>query len=82
MRKKDRLHKKATRSKNNQHWETFKHEHNLVSKLIKEAHNRYLNEVIGNSLTDIPKKFWSYVRNSKSENLGIPPPKKVTHQYV
>ena len=37
----------------------FKHQRNLVSKLIKEAHNHYLTEVIGNSLTDNPKKFWS-----------------------
>ena len=73
MRKKDRLHKNAIHSKNNQHWKAFKHQRNLVSKLIKEAHNHYLNDVIGNSLTDNPKTFWSYGRNSKSENLGIPP---------
>ena len=54
MRKKDRLHKKATRSKNNQHWKAFKHQCNLVSKLVKEAHNHYLNDVIGNSLRPIP----------------------------
>ena len=59
MRKKDRLHKKAIRSKNIQQWKAFKHQRNLVSKLIKEAHNHYLNDVIGNSLTDNPKKFWS-----------------------
>ena len=51
------------------------HQRNLVSKLIKEAHNHYLDNVIANSLTDNPKKFWSYVRNSKSENLCISPRK-------
>ena len=59
MRKKDRLRKKAIRSKNIQQWKAFKHQRNLVSKLIEEAHNHYLNDVIGNSLTDNPKKFWS-----------------------
>ena len=59
IRKKDRLHKEAIRSKNIQQWKAFKHQGNLVSKLIKEAHNHYLNDVIGNSLTDNPKKFWS-----------------------
>ena len=43
MRKKDRLHKKAIRSKNKQHWKAFKHQRNPVSKRIKEAHNYYLN---------------------------------------
>ena len=48
-----------------------------MAKLIKKSHNRYLNEGIGDSLTDNPKKFWSYVKHSKSENLGIPPLKTV-----
>lgn len=44
-----------------------------MAKLIKEPHNRYLNEVIGENLTDYPKKFWSYVKHSKFESLEIPP---------
>ena len=70
IRKKDRLHKKAIRSKNQQHWKAFKYQRNQVSKLVKESHNRYLNKVIGENLTENPKKFWSY---SKSESLGISP---------
>ena len=73
MRKKDRLNKRAIHSKNHQHWEVFKRQRNLVSKLVKESHNAYLNDVIGSSLTENPKKFWSYVRSCKSENIGIPP---------
>ena len=73
MRRKDRLHRKAVRSKNEQHWNAFKSQRNQVAKLIKESHNRYLNEVIGDSLTGNPKKFWSYVKHSKSENFGISP---------
>ena len=57
MRKKDRLHKRAI--KNQQHWEVFKRQRNLVSKLVKESHSAYLNDVIGSSLTENPKKFWS-----------------------
>ena len=44
-----------------------------MSYLIKESHSRYLNDVIGESLTENPKKFWSYVKQNKSENIGIPP---------
>jgi len=73
IRKKDRLHKKAIRSKNQQHWKAFKYQRNQVSKLVKESHNRYLNKVIGENLTENPKKFWSYVKHSESESLGIPP---------
>ena len=73
MRKKDRLHRRAVRTKDQHHWKAFKRQRNSVSNLIKESHNSYLNDVIGDSLTENPKKFWSYVKHSRSENLGIPP---------
>jgi hypothetical protein len=41
--------------------------------MVKESHSQYLNNVIGDSLTNNPKTFWSYVRTSKSEMIGIPP---------
>jgi len=76
MHKKDRLHKKAIHSKNNQHWEAFKHQRNFVSKLIKEAHNHYLHDVIGNSLTNNPKNFWSYVKEQQIREPWYPSTKE------
>ena len=73
MRLKDRLHKKALKSHKPKHWDEFKKERNLVSRLVKQSHSSYLNDVIGASLDTNPKKFWSYVRTSKSESSGIPP---------
>ena len=73
MRKKDRLQKKALRTRNQSDWETFKSERNLVSRLVKESHSDYLNNVIGASLEENPKKFWSYIRTGKSEGNDIPP---------
>ncbi len=70
---KDRLHKKALKSHKPKHWDEFKKERNLVSRLVKQSHSSYLNDVIGASLDTNPKKFWSYVRTSKSESSGIPP---------
>ncbi|CAB4046112.1 Hypothetical predicted protein, partial [Paramuricea clavata] len=61
------------RSRKQCHWESFKKERNLVSKMVKESHSQYLNNVIGDSLTNNLKKFWSYARTSKSEIIGIPP---------
>ena len=80
MRKKDSLHKRAVRTKDQDHWKAFKRQHNAVSNLIKDCHNRYLNDVTGDSLTENPKKFGSYVKHNRSENLGIPPIR--THQGV
>ncbi|CAB4043415.1 Hypothetical predicted protein, partial [Paramuricea clavata] len=65
-------YKKALKSHKPKHWDEFKKERNLVSRLVKQSHSSYLNDVIGASLDTNPKKFWSYVRTSKSESSGIP----------
>ena len=82
MHKKDRLHRRAVRTKDQHHWKAFKRQRNSVSNLIKDSHNSYLNDVIGDSLTENPKKFWSYVKHSRSENLGIPPLKTEQGVFV
>ena len=80
MHKKDRLHRRAVRTKDQHHWKALKR--NSVSNLIKVSHNSYLNDVIGDSLTENPKKFFSYVKHSRSENLGIPPLKTEQGVFV
>ena len=45
----------------------------LVTGGYRRNRRQWVNEVIGGSLTDNPKKFWSYVKYSKSENFGISP---------
>ena len=82
MHKKDRLHRRAVRTKDQHHWKAFKRQRNSVSTLIKDSHNSYLNDVIGGSLTENPKKFWSHVKHSRSENLGIPPLKTEEGVFV
>ena len=59
MREKDRLHKKALRYQNPDHWVAFKKQRNLVSRIVKESRSNYLNNVIGASLQENPSKFWS-----------------------
>ena len=72
MRKKDHLHKRAVSTRDQDHWKTFKRQCNAVSNFIKDSHSRYLNGVIGDSLTENPKKIWSYVKHNRTGNLGIP----------
>ena len=56
MRKKDRLHKKALRYQNPDHWVAFKKQRNLVSRIVKESRSDYLNNVIEESLQEnLPK---------------------------
>ena len=72
MRKRDQLYKKARKTITGEGWAAYRKYRNMVTKLTKKAHLDYINNVIGDSLVDQPKKFWSYVKLMKTENLGIP----------
>ena len=74
MRRRDYLLKKARRSsvKNSPAWSAYGHQRNKVLKLLKSSHNNYLNQVIGGNLKENPKTFWSFIKRSRLEGLGIP----------
>ena len=64
MRKKDRLHKRAVRTKDQHHSVITGKPSNVnvtLCQISLDSHNQYLNDVIGDSLTENPKKVWSYV---------------------
>jgi hypothetical protein len=73
MRKRDRLYTKAKKSHNRHTWAQYRMFRNKVTKSIRCAHHRYINEVVGGNLQENPKSFWSYVKLMRTENLGIPP---------
>ena len=74
MRKRDNLLKKATSTgdKRSPAWLEYRCQRNKVVKLLKTAHNDYRKNVIGGSLEENPKRFWSYIKRLPSTNFGIP----------
>ena len=74
MRRRDHLLKKARRSsdKNSPAWSAYRLQRNKVVKLLKSSHDNYLNEEIGGSLKENPKRFWSFIKRTRSEGMGIP----------
>ena len=72
MRKRDRLFKKARRICTTVAWETYRHFRNQVAKTVHKAHSDYINTIIGASLTENPKRFWSYIKSCRTESVGIP----------
>ena len=62
MRKRERLSRKARKSKSAAHWQAYKKHRNFVKKQINLAHNKYVNEVIGGSLEEEDgKAFWNFI---------------------
>ena len=74
MRRRDHLLKKARRSsdKNSPAWSAYRLQRNKAVKLLKSSPNNYLNEEIGGSLKENPKRFWSFIKRTRSEGMGIP----------
>ncbi|XP_041483448.1 uncharacterized protein LOC121430237 [Lytechinus variegatus] len=73
MRKRDRLYKKACHQNTGADWEVFRRFRNQVAKTVHKAHDDYINNIIGASLSDNPKAFWSYIKSCRTEQIGIPP---------
>ena len=72
MRKRDKLHSKAKRNPSSNSWSVYRQYRNRVTSVVRKAHQDYVNNIIGTSLTEKPKCFWSYVKLMRTENLGIP----------
>ena len=70
MRKRDKLFSKARKTSLSADWKAYKAYRNNVTKPVRNSHHSYINDVIGNNLTQNPKSFWSYVKLNKTENLG------------
>ena len=83
MRKRERLFKKARKSKNATLWQAYKKYRNSVKKQIEIAHNKYVNEVIGGSLEDGDgKAFWNYIKLNRTDSIGVPPLKDENNNVI
>ena len=72
MRKRDRLFQKAHRQSCPRAWREYRQFRNQVAKMVHKARCDYINNVIGASLQENPKSFWSYIKTCRSDHIGIP----------
>ena len=69
--KKQKLFKKAKKTKQPAHWSNYKNFRKFVRNNLKEARNNYICNTLKNSLNDNPKTFWSYIKRLKSNSVGV-----------
>ena len=72
MRKRDKLFSLTRKTNKSSAWKAYKQYRNQVTKIVRNSHQGYINDVIGNSLAQNPKSFWSYIKMKRTENIGIP----------
>ena len=79
MKHRDQLLKKAKKKENADAWKAYKDQRNLTTNEIRNAHEKYIHDIIGDMEAKTPndnfagiKRFWRYVKATKKENHGIP----------
>ena len=59
--------------KHAKHWEQFRELTRQTStKALATSYKSYVNNQIGDCLKTNPKRFWSFIKANKRENIGIP----------
>ena len=76
-RQKNRAFIKAKSSKNTRDTRRYKKLKTACQRSIREAHDTYVHDVIGQSAQENPKKFWSYIKGKKQESSGVSPLRNV-----
>ena len=72
QRRRNKSHKKAKQTGLNSDWEKFKELRKQAIKALAKSYKDYVNNHIGDSLKTNPKRFWSFIKANKRENIGIP----------
>ena len=72
-RQKNRAFIKASTTKNTKDRTRYKKLKSACQRSIREAHDTYVHDIIGQSAKDNPKRFWSYIKGKKQESSGVSP---------
>ena len=72
MRKRDKLFARARKENTQKLWSSYRKQRNYVTKLLRQSYNTYMEDVLGPSLDENPKQFWSFIRSQRREAVGIP----------
>ena len=70
--RRNKSHKKAKQTGLNKHWEQFRELRRQTTKALATSYKSYVNNQIGDILKTNPKRFWSFIKSNKRENIGIP----------
>ncbi|KAI8487906.1 hypothetical protein Bbelb_343540 [Branchiostoma belcheri] len=72
-RKKQRLYNKAKKTGQEEDWNKYKRVKKGVQKSIRQAHSKYVADILGEAIVDKPKIFWSYIKGLRKDLVGVAP---------
>ena len=71
-RKKQRRYNKAKRTNNPKHWKDYSDVSRELKKNLRHAGNNYINSNLSEAFKENPKKFWTFIKKIRQEEVGIP----------
>ena len=72
MRRRDKLYRRARANNSPTLWGTYNKQRNYVQNIVQDSHNNYVSG-LGKSLkTGESKKFYSYIKQKRTETMGVP----------
>ncbi|KAI8484647.1 hypothetical protein Bbelb_375880 [Branchiostoma belcheri] len=72
-REKQRLYNKAKKTGQEEDWNKYKRVKKGVQKSIRQAHSKYVADILGEAIVDKPKTFWSYIKGLRKDLVGVAP---------
>ncbi|KAI8518817.1 hypothetical protein Bbelb_020740 [Branchiostoma belcheri] len=72
-RKKQRLYNKAKKTGQEEDWNKYKRVKKGVQKSIRQAHSKYVADILGEAIVDKPKTFWSYIKGLRKDLVVVAP---------
>ena len=70
IRKKNRWLHKAKTSNSDKVWKIYRKIKSVTQRTCRQTHENYLKTLFENDRSN--KKLWSYIKNRKQQNVGIP----------
>jgi hypothetical protein len=73
IRKKEKLYRKMRQSKSQIDTDKFRQMRHKCQSEIRKAYNTFLDGIISPDPKQPPKRFWSYIKSLRKDNVGVAP---------
>ena len=82
IRKKKRAYNRARRSGTTHDWEYFRSAASNAKKSCRQAYNSFVRDSVSPNIKHNPKRFFSYIKSKKCDNVGVSPLRDQGSTYI
>ena len=76
LRRRQRAYNKARSSQHHKDWDRYKHMKTATQRELRNAHDKYIDDILLGDIHNEPKRFWSYLKGKRQDSQGVAPLRK------